>query len=273
VYVRSRRNGLYLPGNSPGGLYAAPVNVGLPTNARASVGSDGPANVYVPLLAADWAQLALPAPGYQWNCQDASGDLVAATGSINLVKSGTGPQVYQQSITGWTRKFVGLNSEASSKGWFTTDTSFTPALSQSFAMLAYVATSASISDEYFLVMGGSGNGMKTTSGAGPTFAYSHYLAGSADTSVYTLNNSPTTVRPVMFGRNCATSTKALFTDGFTLGGTFSAAKLASDTKGIFTHSGNGVYARYGLIAVWMGADAEAVLKKSTLTALGWSLSY
>lgn len=86
----------------------APVVEGLPLR-------DGPSNVHVPRNSQDWLSLGLPAPLIQWDCQEDSGDLFSSIGTATLAAGGSG-HLYRQSITGWTRRFVGL-TDSSTHRW------------------------------------------------------------------------------------------------------------------------------------------------------------
>lgn len=74
--------------------------------------TDGPRNWQIPTSSADLVALGETAIENIWLCQDASGNLVRAVGTIDLTASGT--PVYQQSVTGWTRKAIGASDAVDS---------------------------------------------------------------------------------------------------------------------------------------------------------------
>lgn len=239
-----------------------------------TVATDGPSSWYTPATAADWVALGLPAPAHQWPCNDASGNLVRSIGTIDLVKSGATGISYANAVTGWTRTFAGLDGAAANRGWFTSDASFTPAINESYAWFAYVGLkSVGATTEYFLDAGGTPWSVRlASSGVVAKIEVLFNAVSTTGVSDWGLN-SLSTIRPVLFGRNCTTSAARCFTDQEQLTGTYSGAAVASGTKGVFTHSANGINARFGLIAHWSGADAETVLAKTSLQALGVVLPY
>ncbi len=231
-----------------------------------SVGRDGPGNVYVPLTAADWVSLGLVAPGWQWNCQDTATPLAAAIGSITLAAQGAGGHVYQQSVTGWTRKFVGYSAETANARFSTTDTALDAAIGESVAWLIYVSASlASASVRGVLQVSATPNNSIMVT----TLAYrqSHNAVNNTMATVPDI----ATVVPAIWYRNATTDVSGLIMPGDHVTATTheEAAFAASTTKGLGMNGANSATARYCLAASWKGVDAETIAVPATLTTLGW----
>lgn len=94
---------------------------------------DAASQWYFPASAAEWtafmtaAGLATGNPVTTHNCQEASGALVDAFGLANLAQSGTG-HLYQQTVSGFTRKAVTTIDATAGQKWLNTTTAPDPSL-------------------------------------------------------------------------------------------------------------------------------------------------
>lgn len=85
----------------------------------AGVTQDATSLIYVPSTAGDWTQtmsaagIASGNPSDWWLCQEASGNL--ASGGVGVTLTANGTPLYQQTVTGWTRKGVGLAAGANQR--------------------------------------------------------------------------------------------------------------------------------------------------------------
>lgn len=129
-------------------------------NPRAStVTRDGPASWFVPQSADDFTELGLAVPDYYLLCQEAAGDLVPAIdtpGAGNLVVNATG-HLYQQSVAGWARKFVGFDGLVNAQRWGTSAAQLDVAAGESYAMLVYASFTAPAATRRLFTVHGSAN--------------------------------------------------------------------------------------------------------------------
>lgn len=229
---------------------------------------DGPGLVYLPGDDADWVELGLPAPSFQWNCQEASGDLQSAIGSLALADANSG-HLFEQTVTGWTAKAVGFAAGATGS-WSTSDDAMDIAAGESFACLVYGGFEPVTLGRRFLVLASGGTTSISANGNSTTKVVARF--SSAATVSPGSYGTATTIIPWLIGRNCTTSVARLFTDREQVNGTFATTA----TAGAFGIGGFGTAAetcRYVRVAFWKGADAETILAKSTLQTLRWDLSY
>ncbi len=229
-----------------------------------TVPTDGPTGVYTPLSSADWTQLSLPAPLYQWNCQEASGNLASAIGSLTLTATGTG-HVYAQAVAGWTRTFVGFSTETANARFSTTDASLDAGLGQSVAWLIYASSQVAGTSPRIILQPAAApnNSVRVT-----TTVYSQTHAGVVASSA--ISPALATVVPILWYRNATTNASGMYVGTTHIAGTHDeTAYTATTTKGIGTAGATCAICRVGLAATWLGANAEAIAVAGTLTTLGW----
>ncbi len=235
--------------------------------------TDGPSAVYVPASAADWTTLGITAPNYQWNCQDTIGTLVAAIGAYDLPTL-AGTRLYQQTVTGWTRKFFGWDTRSDTYA-VTTDAATTPGASESFAVLAYVGFTvpAGVAQSNIVAAGGDNTSFSMLVSASKRQVQTSLNGAFSTVTGVEYGDDVTVIRPVLFGRNVTAGTATTFTNLETYTTAYAAAALSSATKGWISFNARATTVRGGLLAMWRGAVAEAVLAKATLTTLRWSVPY
>jgi hypothetical protein len=227
-----------------------------------TVGRDGPSNVYVPTSTGDWAQLGLPAPSHQWNCQESSGNLSDAIGSLTLTAANT--PLYQQAVTGWTRKFVGTVDTTASQRFATTDASIDLASGVSVAWLFYASILATPAATRQLVqIAGNTHRIEITNTGVVRAVHNSVLASMAGSYADAI------VRPWIWFRNNGNSTAGLITNLENKSNTFADGSTAAANKSLGTSGATVPGARFGLAAYWSGTDAQTIAQSSTLTTLGW----
>ncbi len=233
---------------------------------------DGPGSVYVPTSGAMWALLGLPQPTGLWGYQD-NADSVAATIGNALVSSGgnRSGMVWQQTVTGWTRKFMGMDNQAGQKGWYFLNTQYVPNAT-SFCFLLYAGVGVGGALEFF--HGASGNHAALRVEASNRVSYLLNEVPITSAQVHGATGAAT-IRPYLYGRNVQTSAAPCFTDLETWSTTYhgGAGGGGSNLIGHYSYNNAMPDLRLGLIAYWQGADAETVLAKTTLQTLGWQLPY
>jgi uncharacterized repeat protein (TIGR01451 family) len=110
---------------------APTASSGADTTQVNAVTKDATDGKYYPANATEWttvmtqAGLATGNPASVWPCQEASGNLADAIGSITLTQTGTG-HLYQQAVTGSTRKAVQTVDGTSGQKWVNTTTAPNP---------------------------------------------------------------------------------------------------------------------------------------------------
>lgn len=234
----------------------------------AEVTTDGPGSVYVPQSTADFTTLGLEPPTYLWLCQEASGNLQSAIGSLALAAVGSG-HLYEQSVANWNRKFLGTN-EASNQGWYTSDAALDLAAGESFAIMAYASTGAATASTRTLIAAkGSNNCVRIRAGANvPQTIHAGAAAPFASTALYNI----ATVHPWVWFRNATANASGTKTDTQEVAGTHDESAIASTPSGIGTSGTVSAPARICWLAMWKGAAAEQDWK-AYLQALGWTLGY
>lgn len=238
------------------------------------VSKDGPDSVYVPTTEAEWEALGIPAPTLCYGCQDASGALQPSIGSTELVPGATG-HLYEQSVTGWSRKFVGTVDGASGQRWSTTAALMDLSLGDSFLALVYTSYATPSSARLFLLAQGFDNSARAANSVGrPGTTHASVTAVGA-----TDHGDIGTVRPYLWVRNAVDNASGLFTSLESVSGTHDESAVSGQPTGIGTTSSGGPPdARFGLAAFWGPTEAAALIaagyaNETLLTALGWSLAY
>ncbi len=103
-----------------------PSDGGVP-DPLAGVTRDATSLVYAPATAGEWtstmaaASLATGNPASTWLFQEASGNLADAIGGVTLTQTGVG-HLYQQLVTGWTRRAVQCVDAVAGQKWLNTTT-------------------------------------------------------------------------------------------------------------------------------------------------------
>ena len=232
----------------------------------ASVPVDGPGSVvYCPITADHWSNLSIATPTLCYGCQDTSGNLLPSIGSIELAPNAS--PLYAQTVTNWTRTFVGTVDTTAEQRFASADASLSLSSGESVAMLVYMSAAVVsgtarlfnvASHAWALQMSGNGN---------ITGRFNNVAATGSN------HESLTTVHPYLWVRNATADTCKVFSDLQEVTGTHSEIAVTIVGMGIGAlAAGVAADSRVGLIAYWKGASAEG-LGKATLQALGWSLAY
>jgi hypothetical protein len=231
---------------------------------------DGPSGgVYVPSSPLDFIRLGLPVPDWLWLLQDAAGNVVPVYNTTTLVVGGSGT-VYQQTLSGWTRKFLGFPQGVGNQ-FGVAATAMDLAAGESFAMVSLSAVQKP-SATAWLFIPPAGGIFLSTAGV-PSFRSS----GGVDTAfsqVHADTVAPSTVRPYIWYRNALINESGALTDLERVIGTHSeAATTVGSTKCI---GGAGATPaapqRCGWLAMYKGVNAERDWK-AYLQGLGYTLPY
>lgn len=246
----------------------ASITMAAPTLSSAgvvTVSQDGADSVYVPLSSADFTKLGLTVPDSLWLAQEASGNLSDSIGAVTLTANAT--PTYQQSVTNWTRKGVGM-TQASAQRFTVGSGTYNPFTSSS-AILVYFRSISAAGVRFVWTLGSpSGNTLYMRLNGGGQLG----INCIAQITNGTYNFHEDVVHPALFVYNRTAGTVKIYTDEEQITGTYGSG-VTDGNKGIGTSSGTS-FNGYALWACqWYGAGAEAVDTKTVLSTLGWSLAY
>lgn len=247
------------------------LNPGGVVDPMAGVTKDGSSNIYCPANASEWttamaaAGLATGNPSSVWNCQEASGNLTDAIGSIALTV--TGSPTFQQAISGWARK--GITYPLSTTARHTNSTTAPSAGSTSLLMLLYaLPPSADVGLTRSLCQVGTTAELRCNTSS-PTRMTVVNGATTAGAGAFL----GTSVRPILLRYNRTATTVTGFSDIEKIVGTYAAATgpiVGFPSNGAQSMGFSALYA-----ALFDGAAAELTdaQVKTLLTQLGWSIPW
>lgn len=220
---------------------------------------------------------AMTEPDYMWTCGEASGNLNdLCNGPPGVLTAGTNVS-YSNTLTGWTRPFVGITAESAGSGFRALASALWNIGSQSVFALSYSAAVGSSGNRCLLLLGG-GNGVQleiVAAGQATCFVNSVRATG---TFVY--EAATPTVYPFVFHYDRRGAGDArVYTNKEAIVGTW--ANLGDNVKGLGSNTLASPIARHGLLAVWVGANAELMMDlggslqggKTTIANLGWAMAY
>jgi len=255
---------------------ASTVNLSQSTTVQVTASKDATSNIYVPVSTTEWSNLSVHGvPSFQWGCQDASGSLVADFGGLNLPIGGSG-QLYQQTVTGWTRKGVGTPDNGTTD-WVSSNASLPDAGTTSVAVQAYYVPPAS---------NPAGNRRIFAYGTTTTFGARVSTAGKLifdvgtnnTTGTVTWTGTPSMVLRILFDRtNSRAILYATSLDGtkneklsVTLPGTLPTGKQI-----VVGGAGAAAAGTYFFVDILSGAAAEQsdANTKADWQALGWTVGW
>lgn len=246
---------------------------------------DGPGSVIVPESAQHWAALTLDPPNMaQWNCQDVATQLTPSIGSAALPLFGTA--LLAQTVSGWTRTFARTILGVVGDGNFhTTDSSLDVAAGESCTWLSYSTLESGSGSGFLFITGSQTNGFNVSStGTGeiPRAAHNNVLTPNNPGDV--IERVSLLVRPRIWYRIAAADAPDgigksgwIGLDENVLNLTHSELAMTGLKKGLGGTST--VSARLSanastcLLAAWKGPAAARMASKSTLTALGWRVTF
>lgn len=227
---------------------------------------------YWPLIAAGITE-----PDYLWTMQEASGDLSDLCNSPAGVLTAATNVSYQNSVSGWTSKSVGITAEAGGSGFRALAGALWNAGSQSIFLLGYAAALASGGNRcLYLLGGGSGIQLEIVAGGQATCFVNSVRA----TGTFVYKNPTPTIYPFAFHYDRRGAGDArVYTNKEQIIGTW--ANLGDNVKGLGSNSLASPTARHNLLAVWAGSNAETMMDrggaqlggKTLITNLGWPMAY
>lgn len=229
----------------------------------------------VPANATEWGDfiaaesLSLAVPDYLHLCQEASGNLADSIGSLTLTANGT--PLYQQSVTGWTRK--GVKGNASTANQRFTSTAGPNPSTTSVARFAYIAIGAIDATPREVLSNGNAADVSVQAFTTASVSTLRYREGSNIVDSVNAGYGATAF-PVLLVSDRTGSRARLYTHLAKLSPTFGApANNLLYTIG----AQSGTWAQVTVIyeCGWQGADAEIsdANAKAFFEALGYSISW
>jgi hypothetical protein len=212
------------------------------------VPTDGPDDWYLPTEAAHFTALGLAAPDYYVLCDAASGDLtpVIDDGPYgDMIAQDTG-HLYEQAVTGWAAKTVGL-AEGDSGSWRVTAG---VALGESFAVLAYAAVSQTSGTRQILCALGTTNRLALNTG--PLRTVHNSVAADGAIDVRDLD----TVRQLVWYRNATANASGTRSNLEDIPGTHDEGVDSAEQSSIGPTTGSAAALRFLIFGVFKGANAE-----------------
>lgn len=223
-----------------------------PSYGGITVTRDGPDNWYVPKSAGDFTQLGLAIPDYLWLCQEASGDLAPTIGAITLTATATG-HLYQQTVTGWTQKFVGTDGSTGTQSWRTTDAALDLSIGESYAMVGLAAFTVGATSKTLFAMSGGTEALNMTA----TTGYLRPIANSAAVDGTVAHTGITAVRQFCLYRRGDTSAQGAVSNLDASVNTYVGSARAGTIRALGSSTAAAPYAaRYGWFAIYCGTNAE-----------------
>lgn len=218
---------------------------------------DGPNNWYTPESTQDFVTLRCAVPDFFWNCGEASGNLSNAIGSaLSLAANATG-HLYQQSVTRWTRKFLGTDGTTANQSWRTSSAALDLAVGQSAALVGLASLTTPASSTRGLMTISNSNNINA-SAPGGLLRTNH--AGIVVNGAVA-QGGLSTVHQLCWYRNAATNVSGALSDTDAVTGTHNEDVFSGEAKGLGAVSpsvGTGVppEARFGWFAIYLGSNAE-----------------
>lgn len=235
---------------------------------------DATSNKAVPSDATQWSNfvtansLAVGSPEHLWLFQDASGNLAAAIGGKTLTMTGT--PLYQQSETGWTRKFITANTAAAQNRSAANATMVASTTSVLLLVLARIAASTTAAHQRASYGQASSNAFEGIANS-PNI---RYRTGANATNGSTTHAGA--VRPFILLHDTSGSGRmALFSDIEKVSPTYAARSGTTVTFTFSLGTDATTFTAFGYAAAWSGATIDGISDanvKAIMTSMGFSVT-
>lgn len=225
---------------------------------------DGPGSVLVPQSTADFIALGLRVPDHLWLCQESSGNLVPTIGSVQLAPNAS--PLYQQTVAGWSRRFVGTAVGTAGQRFFTADAALDLAAGESMAWIIYasLANSGAVTRR-FLAAQGDQNGLRVSNTNSVLTIHNNVMATLA--GAY---NDLAAVHPFVWRRDGAADASGATTDLESVAGTHSELAQVGVQRCIGAPGAQmPPDLRVCWSALYMRANAQGIDWAAYLNTLGW----
>lgn len=215
---------------------------------------DGPDGWFRPTVGVHFQALGINTPDLLFLCEETSGDMAPAIDGLsvgNWTTQGSG-HLYEQTVAGWTSKFLGLDGSGQQR-WGTTGSALDLSLGESYAMLAYASFDMPLVDtSRIIIVQGTNNAVIPLETTGRVRFRWNALSATG-----TLDHSGlSTVHMYGMSRRADIDVTELVTDLETMTPTHDESAWAGEVKGIGTPNTTSTPMRFCLVAIWKGANAE-----------------
>lgn len=226
---------------------------------------------HFPLIAAGITE-----PDYLWPCDEASGNLLDRSNNPQAVLTAGTNCLYNQLVTGWSRPFVGIGVETAGSGWHATIGQLWNMGSQSVLVMLYAAALTSNGNRCLFLGGGNNGWQLEIVGTGQATSF----VSARVTGTFVHENPAGVVYPFVAAYDRRGAGDAyVATNKEKIQSTW--VNLSDQAKGLGAPGIAAPISRYGLVAVWVGANAEAMFDrggvglggKTLISNLGWPMAY
>lgn len=234
------------------------------------IARDATSGIYVPASATEWTNfrsynsLSAANPNSLWLCQESSGNIADSIGSLTLNASST--PLYQQTVTGWSRKAVGMDSANDCFRQLAGTGPDISTTSQTWLTIFFIPSAPAGARDII----GSGNCtcQIDSSGRGAIKVIS--------TSTFGTTNITNTVTPFAFKYDRTGGTAKVFNSSDKVTGTYNSG-TTDGQKGIgqCVGAGSSSFGNHLYACMWSGANAEMTDAnlKSLLQAMGFTIGW
>ncbi len=243
-------------------------NTGVNPSSAPAADTDATSGKYVPSTAGQFTALGITAPNHLWLCQEASGNLSDTIGAVTLTANGT--PLYQQTVTGWTRKGVGFNEAANQR--FGAAAALGPNVGTTSVLWLGYARVASTPTGNRTILGPNISGTNACKLEVTTAPYPRAnINGGVSLGSTSVSTS---VQPFAILLDRTNSRAAVYTSQEKVAGTYSAL-VADGMKGLGAAGGSSWTGQCVWMAAWAGASAEIsdAQVKTLLQTLGWTIPW
>lgn len=240
------------------------------------VSKDATSGIRVPANVTEWTDfrtitgIAAANPNSLWLCQEASGNLGDAIGSLTLTASGT--VNYNQAVSGWTRTAVATTEAGNGKAVAASGTGPSPATTSQMWLFICSMPATPGTSRVFMGM--------NTGVAATAYRMAHFTTGVPRTTLVNSNfdgasSISSGVHPCLMRYDRTGSAATGYTDLEKITTTYNSGVVDGD-KGLGNAGGSTSSARsvvYG--AMWSGSNAELsdANIKALLQALGFTIGW
>lgn len=232
---------------------------------------DGPGGlIQAPMSGASFVALTTRTPTHSYTCQEASGNLIDQIGAVNLVANAT--PLYQQSVSGWTRKGVGFNETLNQRFSVGAGVGPNPTLTP-IAMLCYFTHRTPSTMRNILTISDAGGSARSCMLGGITGLLRTQCAATTNDGI--VDHRDGAVHAGLLTYDAVGTNTNRYTDLEKDNGTFAVGVL-DGVKGIGALSA--LNSHIGeILALWIfdGVDAQFTdaQAKSMLQSLGWIIPW
>jgi PKD repeat protein len=214
------------------------------------VPTDGPDSWYLPTEESHFTTLGLAIPDYIWTCDEASGDLIDKVTGLALTAFGT--PSYQQSVSGWSAPFVGVDGSAG-EAFASVAAGTDLAAGESFAILVIGVPDTPAAGLTWTTAGG-GTDRTLINASGLVFTQHNGVLSSSGAQDHTTG----AVHQFLWYRDATANLSGTRTDLEHIPGTHDESASSDQRTGVGAPAGaaTSCAGKVVLVCVWKDANAE-----------------